>query len=167
MSFSKWLKIDLHIHSKESNKTKINDYDGTEYTADQLISTLEKEKINIFSITDHNTLNVQLYKQLENKRQELIDRNMNFLVGAELDIKDKEIFDKEFHCLFFFNTDNLSDLEIENKADIIKGFYLDNNIPNLRDIFEKMQKSKIRNFILIPHYNNKNKGIKENKSDCR
>lgn len=163
MSFSKWLKIDLHIHSKESNKTKINDYDGTEYTADQLISTLEKEKINIFSITDHNTLNVQLYKQLENKRQELIDRNMNFLVGTELDIKDKEIFDKEFHCLFFFDTDNLSDLEIENKADIIKGFYLDNNIPNLRDIFEKMQKSKIRNFILIPHYNNKNKGIKENK----
>ena len=57
--FSEWNKIDLHIHSKESNKVKSNDYDGEEYTATQLLDILTNDdnNINIFSITDHNCIN--------------------------------------------------------------------------------------------------------------
>ncbi len=56
--YSEWNKIDLHIHSKESNKVKDNDYEGNEYNADILLEKLsnEENKIFIFSLTDHYCL---------------------------------------------------------------------------------------------------------------
>lgn len=162
MGFSKWLKLDLHIHSIKSNDKKINDYDGKEYTAKELIEKLKVEEINIFSITDHNTLNVKLYEELEKIKEEILEEDINFLIGVELDIHDSKISAETFHCLLFFDSDDL-DLEIKAKAKFIEELYSDDKIPDMGEIFSSMQKNKFRNFILIPHYNNKNKGIKENK----
>lgn len=61
--FSKWNKIDLHIHSRFSNYVKDNDYDGREFTASELLAKLRPndEFGCIFSITDHNCINEDLY----------------------------------------------------------------------------------------------------------
>lgn len=63
LAYSKWLKTDLHIHSEMSKITKNNDYDGENLTFDNLVSALKKENINIFSITDHNIINLSLYHE--------------------------------------------------------------------------------------------------------
>lgn len=160
MGYSKWLKLDLHIHSKESNKIKANDYQGNDYSAIELISKLKEEKINLFSITDHNTINIKLYNELFSMKDTLIKDDMNFLIGVELDISDPKISSKTFHCLLFFDCDDLAP-EIDSIADLIKTLFVQGNNPTLNDIFSKMLEKNYRNFILIPHYNNKNKGIKE------
>lgn len=160
MGYSKWLKLDLHIHSKESNKIKANDYQGNDYSAIELISKLKEEKINLFSITDHNTINIKLYNELFSMKDTLLKDDMNFLIGVELDISDPKISSKTFHCLLFFDCDDLAP-EIDSIADLIKTLFVQGNNPTLNDIFSKMLEKNYRNFILIPHYNNKNKGIKE------
>jgi len=63
-TYSNWLKTDLHIHSIASNIMKKNDYTGDSYTAKELIDKLKENKVNLFSITDHNIINIDLYKSL-------------------------------------------------------------------------------------------------------
>lgn len=160
LGFSRWLKIDLHIHSIESNKHKANDYKGQEYNYSELKSVLVKEGINLFSITDHNCINVDLYNSLIKNKKELLKENLNFIVGCELDIYDREIYDEIFHCLVFFDT-----LDIQKINKILKELFLKDekvdDYPNLRTVFKKFIDNKIKDFILIPHFNNKTKGLKD------
>lgn len=170
MTISKWLKMDLHIHSWESNKKKPNDYEGDPYDVNMLIDKLTKNNINLFSITDHNSINVNLYECLLLNRDKLLEKNLNFIVGTELDILDKKIYgNKVFHTLLFFDS---YDIEKINK--ILYSLTIENcqNVkPSLDKIFEVMSEYNERNFILIPHFNNKSKGLKDkfmkkNSIDC-
>ncbi|MCP4181135.1 MAG: PHP domain-containing protein [bacterium] len=169
MSYSKWLKMDLHIHSHESNKTKNNDYDGGTLTYERLVAGLSKENVNLFSITDHNTLNLELYKELLSKRHELIEKNMNFIIGAELDFEDDEVHDKVFHMLTFFDTDDIvmiskllaSLFGKERIEDIGKS----ESPINLKEFFKKVFLTEIKNIVTIPHFNEKDKGIPANDID--
>ncbi|WP_326907120.1 hypothetical protein [Sedimentibacter sp. MB31-C6] len=170
MSISRWLRMDLHIHSWISNETKDNDYGGPKYNADKLISKLKQKNINIFSITDHNIINKELYKELVDKKEEFIEQDLNFIIGVELDIKDSKIYgDKVFHALLFFETYDLDKIErIIN--DLINDKDKEEQ-PNISKIFETMNDNGERNFILIPHFNNKHKGLKnkdmkKNAIDC-
>lgn len=160
MSFSKWLKIDLHIHSIESNKFKENDYKAEKYNYTELKEKMIQEGVNIFSITDHNCINIELYKELIKNQDNLLKENMNFIIGCELDIDDKEIYDEIFHCLVFFDT-----LDIIKIDKILKELIIKNNTnyeyPNIRTIFKKFVVNEIKDFILIPHFNNKSKGLKD------
>lgn len=169
MSYSNWLKMDLHIHSHESNKTKDNDYDGVPLTYEKLITALESEKVNFFSITDHNTINSELYNELIDKREKLLEKNINFIVGVELDFNDIEVHDKDFHMLTFFDSYDtklisqlLADLfGKETKDDIDKSV----SPINLKDFFKKVFSVGIENVITIPHFNQKDKGIPANDID--
>lgn len=161
MSISRWLRMDLHIHSWVSNETKANDYSGTEYNAKKLVTRLKQEDINIFSITDHNIINKKLYKELLDIKNELIEEDLNFIIGVELDIRDSNIYgDKVFHALLFFESYDLDKIEkiINELIDDS-----DNPEPSISKIFEKMNDNDERNFILIPHFNNKYKGLKNEK----
>jgi ABC-type lipoprotein export system ATPase subunit len=163
MAYSKWLKTDLHIHSHISKKTKVNDYDGCDLTYEKLVEALKRENINLFSITDHNTVNIPLYAELIKKREDLIENKLNFVIGAEIDFMDEEIHDEIFHMLVYFDTFDLAKVE-----KVITGMYgktcldeIDKNVPpiSLWTFFKSVFDNGIRDIITIPHFNNKDKGI--------
>lgn len=163
MTASKWLKMDLHIHSSESNITKgEGDYEGGKYKAKDLFLQLRKEQINLFSITDHNILNLDLYEELLEQKELFLKNNMNFVVGVELDIKDEKIYSEPFHALLFFNSYDLKKIKkiIREIIPEENGIYRETNLSN---IFEVMHNYDERDFILIPHYNSKSKGLREKK----
>lgn len=162
MTYSNWLKVDLHIHSPASNTTKKNDYCGQGFTANQLLSALDNENINLFSITDHNCINLEIYNELMNKRIDLKNNGKNFIIGCELDILDNRIFSKIFHALLFFDTDELDIEKLGKIKTIIEELTTSISSqpqPSLGDIFQKMGEHNQPNFILIPHFNNKSKGL--------
>lgn len=164
--FSEWNKIDLHIHSKKSSLVKDNDYDGKEYTAEKLIEILTKEdnNISIFSITDHNCINVELYKNIETEIQkERYDNKINYIIGVELDVLDERIYSDVFHCLCFFGNKNIDIIE-EAVNNLFNNVNYEernqkNNFPNVTKIFDVFSQNKIEDIILIPHFNNKSKGL--------
>ena len=164
--FSVWNKIDLHIHSIWSNKVKANDYEGSEYSAEQLLDVLSNNdnSINIFSITDHNCINANLYKDLENniikdKYKDII----NYVIGIELDVNDPDIYAEVFHCLCFFESKDVDNIEkainelFDNKALNMRN--TKDVYPSVTKIFKMFAKHGIQNILLIPHFNNKSKGI--------
>ena len=63
--YSNWLKIDLHIHSNFSDKTKDRDYKGV-FSVETLKQKLIENDVAIFSITDHNIINVEAYRKYYN-----------------------------------------------------------------------------------------------------
>jgi len=113
--YSKWHKIDLHIHTDKSKETKANDYKGN-FSVDVLMEKLKANSIDMISLTDHNIVNCDAYLQIFSK-------NITTLVGAELDviisrdflreyiikIKEKngaKIDNKPFHALIIFKSKN-------------------------------------------------------------
>lgn len=64
--YSDWLRIDLHIHTDKSRKTKNGDYKGS-FDVRTLKSKLIENKVEIFSLTDHNIINVEAYEEYYNK----------------------------------------------------------------------------------------------------
>ena len=60
---NKNINIDLHIHSKASEYKETSGFvdNGTIENLPTLFSALEKNNIGLFSITDHNRFNVELY----------------------------------------------------------------------------------------------------------
>ncbi len=176
MNHSEWNLLDLHIHSKFSDKVKKNDYSGNGYTAVQLLNKLnlfvrdnEKQKM-IFSITDHNCVDIKLYEELSKEIKNDEYRNLNYIIGVELDIKDSSIYSDIFHCLLYFDTYELDKIEsvmksIFDSCNSIEERGNEENYPNIAKIFKKIMENGIENFILIPHYNRKAKGIKVKEID--
>lgn len=163
---STWKRVDMHIHSKKSNEVKDNDYKGKEYSAKELLDKLLEDnvKVDIFSITDHNCINVELYKDLETLivTDEYKDR-INYIVGVELDVYDSSIYTDVFHCLCFFGNNDIDniksaiDLMFDNKE--LKERNIQENYPNITTIFKALSDKNIQDIVLIPHYNNKTKGL--------
>lgn len=164
-----WNRVDLHIHSKKSNEVKDNDYKGEEYSAEDLLQKLSENdiKVNIFSITDHNCINDRLYKEIQSLI--LLDpynNKINYIIGVELDVYDTNIYEDVFHCLCFFDSKDVDN--IKSAIDMIfDGKKLSErntkeNYPDITKIFKILGKKNIQDIILIPHYNNKSKGLPTN-----
>ena len=60
--YSDWFKIDLHIHTDKSKETKEGDYKGV-FSVDTLKTKLKENGVRIFSLTDHNIVNVDAYRE--------------------------------------------------------------------------------------------------------
>ena len=166
-TYSQWNIVDLHIHSKESNKVKANDYEGEAYSAYDLLLKLSDYSQGhgmIFSITDHDCINEKLYRELaiEVQKPQFKDR-MNFIVGVELDVIDKAVYSERFHCLVFFGTNDLTTIihSIDELFDMVelKDRDKEDNLPDISKIFHVFQSNDIKDIILIPHYNRKSQGI--------
>ena len=99
--YSDWLKIDLHIHTDKSNLVKNHDYDG-EFDLAVLKSKLIGNEVKIFSLTDHNIINVDAYCQYYDDFEE---GDPILFVGCEFDIKVKQEngSDLTYHTLLIFN----------------------------------------------------------------
>jgi predicted ATP-dependent endonuclease of OLD family len=147
--YSVWQKIDLHIHTDLSKKTKNDDYQGT-FSVQTLHEKLTEQEVEIFSLTDHNIINLAAYEEYYKKFQSESDPLL--LLGIELDIERKE---KTYHSLLIFNCNNydcakdINDrLETTFKA---KGLSLTERkltIDDITDIFPE------DDFFFIPHAGN-------------
>jgi len=113
--YSKWHKIDLHIHTDKSKETKTNDYQGN-FSVNVLLEKLKANSIDMISLTDHNIINCDGYQQM-------LSKDIGVLVGVELDVilsKDylkeyinkikvnsgEKINNKPFHALIIFKSAN-------------------------------------------------------------
>lgn len=147
-SHSKWIKTDLHIHSIESNKYKKNDYKGSEYTGEELLKVLISNLVGIFSITDHNSINLKLYTEIfdELKKTEYSSK-ISVLVGTELDIFDERLHDKRIHVLCIFESKdykNISRVINELTAKNSEGVY-----PDIKKHFRYLKKMIYSNLSLF------------------
>lgn len=99
--YSDWFKVDLHIHTDYSNKTKTSDYDGL-FDIHILKTKLLENDVRLFSLTDHNIINTEAYEKYYDSQ---VDDDPNLLIGCEFDIKvrqDNNTF-LTYHTLIIFN----------------------------------------------------------------
>lgn len=152
--YSNWLKIDLHIHTIKSKETKTNDYKGN-FDVSTLKVKLKENNVEIFSLTDHNIINVEAYEEYY---RDYTHDDPLLLVGVELDIKgDKD----SYHSLLIFNVDT-----VEKARDI--STKLENKYTELRQDkfsrilnFEEVNKLFHDNeFFFIPHADSDNSIVK-------
>lgn len=99
----KYIKIDLHIHSCHSvDKDGSLVSNGTKENIGRLlVPKLEKYKVNLAAITDHNTFSFDYYCELK-KYSNIGGNLLNVLPGVELDI-DVEDSKKDTHAIAIFD----------------------------------------------------------------
>ncbi|MFH5834258.1 hypothetical protein [Halalkalibaculum sp. DA384] len=153
MSYSKWHKLDLHIHTNWSKKTKINDYKGN-FSVDVLKKKLIENDVSIFSLTDHNIINLEAYREYYAKYDGSKDPLL--LVGVELDILvNNSGKQKTYHSLLIFNYSDIesakdvsSRLEEEYKS---KGLEKTKRVLTIDEIVKIFPED---DFFFIPHAGN-------------
>ena len=161
--YSDWFKIDLHIHTDKSKETKEGDYKGT-FSVDTLKTKLKENEVKIFSLTDHNIVNVEAYKAYYDNYDEKEDPLL--LLGVELDIQGST---KKYHSLLIFNHSDIQ--SVESISEKLENKYLDKSISDKKqrvlsiedivDIFEK------EDFFFIPHAGSEKSIVKAYKDDIQ
>lgn len=150
--YSDWFKVDLHIHTDYSKQTKTNDYQG-HFDINVLKQKLIENDVKLFSLTDHNIINVDAYK---NYYKNYADGDPKLLIGCEFDIEVPESHKTiTYHSVIVFENDNFEDVEIiSNKIEKLytnKGGLKTERkiiIDDLYDLFNEY------NYFFIPHAGN-------------
>jgi hypothetical protein len=150
--YSDWFKVDLHIHTDFSKKTKTNDYQGN-FDILVLKNKLIENDVKLFSLTDHNIINTDAYKNYYNTYQE---GDPKLLIGCEFDIVVPESGKNiTYHSVIVFENDTVGDVDLISKKIedlfIQKGLSLTDRkiiIDDLYDLFSGF------NFFFIPHAGN-------------
>lgn len=145
--YSDWLRLDLHIHTDKSKETKNGDYKGN-FDVSTLKTKLIENQVEIFSLTDHNIINVEAYEEYY---KSYTDDDPLLLVGVELDIEG--CTGKTYHSLLIFN---YADIENTKKvSQQLEKKYQGKNITNpfdrkltFDDIIENFKNDE---FFFIPH----------------
>ena len=142
-NYSDYFKCDLHIHTDYSSKTKTNDYKG-DFELKKLINKISDPQydIKLFSLTDHNIINVPAYEEYYNdKFLNIKDRCL--LVGIELDIIVEAFLLEKLKA-------NLEHTECDKKKYHSLIIFKNNNAKKLNDTLNKMYKN------ISDEYNEKN-----------
>lgn len=102
----KYTKIDLHIHSEHSvDKDGLLVSNGTKNNIGSvLVPKLEKSKVNMAAITDHNSFSFDFYNEFK-KYSNIGGNLLKVLPGVELDI-DVEDSKKDTHAIAIFDDSN-------------------------------------------------------------
>lgn len=113
------INIDLHIHSKASEYKEEKGLveESNINNIEVLLEKLDKNNINMFSITDHNRFDYDLYLALRNKIYDIESNYKNvyeILPGIEFDVKFEEDKDTCHVICIFSNTEK----DIENLKNI-------------------------------------------------
>lgn len=114
---NKIIKIDLHIHSDSSEYKEAMDSDtGKSIVSDSnvdnikvLLNKLKYNDVRLFSITDHNRINVELYIKIFELLKEEEYQDLHVLVGVEFDMKFDENM-KVCHIVTIFDVKNETDI---------------------------------------------------------
>lgn len=150
--YSDWLKIDLHIHTDFSKKTKTNDYQG-HFDISTLKNKLIENDVKLFSLTDHNIINTEAYNNYYNSYKV---GDPKLLIGCEFDIEVPESGEnKTYHSVIVFENESIEDVELISRKieDLfsLKGVNPTDRtivIDDLYDLFSGF------NFFFIPHAGN-------------
>ncbi|MBC2578643.1 ATP-binding cassette domain-containing protein [Peptostreptococcus russellii] len=147
------MKFDLHIHSIDS-KYKESDGIVDNSTIDNteiLLNKLNENEVGLFSITDHNRFNVELYNKLDNEIKSGKYENVKGIVaGVEFDVQIDNDMGK-CHIITIFDAKNKEDNykkikecieENKNKLEKKEDYYT-------RDKFESILKKIGLDVILI------------------
>ena len=102
--YSDFLRVDLHIHTDVSKSTKANDYKGS-FSIQTVYSKMVENRVGIFSLTDHNIINVDAYA--EYYRTYNGEEDPLLLIGVELDI---DVDGTRYHSLIIFCHHNVENL---------------------------------------------------------
>lgn len=113
------IKVDLHIHSVASTYKEDSDMikECTAQNLDVLFTELQKNNINLFSITDHNTLDANLYHKI----WDLIKTGKypavkGVIPGIEFDVSFNEE-KKPCHIMAYFDVPDDDFETIQNNTD--------------------------------------------------
>lgn len=149
--YSDWFKVDLHIHTDWSKKTKTNDYQG-DFDIDTLKQKLIENEVKLFSMTDHNIINSEAYTKYYENYEE---GDPLLLIGCEFDIEVPESGENEtYHSLIIFDKNSIKDVTtISEKVEEIFGGNTNLQdrkitIDNLYDHFSEYE------YFFIPHAGN-------------
>jgi ABC-type lipoprotein export system ATPase subunit len=150
--YSDWFKVDLHIHTDYSKQTKTNDYQGL-FDINVLKQKLIDNDVKLFSLTDHNIINVDAYK---NYYENYIDGDPKLLIGCEFDIEVPESGKTiTYHSVIVFENDNIEDVEkISSKIEELytnKGGLKTERKITIDDLYDLFNE---HNYFFIPHAGN-------------
>ncbi|MDA3940930.1 MAG: hypothetical protein PF693_16725 [Spirochaetia bacterium] len=157
--YSEWLRVDLHIHTDKSKKTKNNDYKGS-FSVDKLKEKLNENDVAVISLTDHNIMNVDAYEEYYNSYDENNDPLL--LPGVELDLEVVHNGEtKRYHTLLVFRESTAEKVnEISTKLEeqyallgITNMFLRKLNIDQVVSLFYN------DDFFFIPHANRHKTGM--------
>ena len=151
--YSDWFKVDLHIHTDYSKQTKQGDYEG-EFSIEVLKDKLIENEVKLFSLTDHNIINVEAYESYYNSYNE---GDPNLLLGCEFDIavEQENGEDKTYHSLLIFNYNKIDD--VRRISELLEEYY--NRVDKLerKITFEDIHRLFGNDeFFFIPHAGNSN-----------
>lgn len=148
--YSDWLRIDLHIHTDKSKETKKGDYKGN-FDVSTLKAKLIENKVEIFSLTDHNIINVEAYEEYY---KDYTEDDPLLLVGVELDIQGDK---NSYHSLLIFNASTVEEVQDISKKLEEKYIELQYDKFSRKLDFEHIyQLFHDKEFFFIPHAGNDN-----------
>jgi hypothetical protein len=125
--YSDWFKVDLHIHTDFSRKTKSNDFQGA-FDVNILKDKLLENDVKLFSLTDHNIINVPAYKNYYLNKSET---DPELLIGCELDINVPESGTNiTYHSLIIFDNNTENDVQIIN--DKLEDLYRNKGVADIK-----------------------------------
>lgn len=147
------IKFDLHIHSKASEYKESPGMvdNSTKENLSILFQKLNENEVALFSITDHNRFDADLYREINRllkEEQEKYPNVKNVLAGVEFDVKLDD--DKgKCHIIAIFDAKENDYEKIEDKINqdfltVQEDFYT-------KDRFEQLLKNIQLNVILIVH----------------
>lgn len=166
MPFSDWRKIDLHIHTDLSKSTKNDDYKGL-FDVSTLKQKITENNVGIFSLTDHNIINVPAYEEYYKNCKET---DALLLLGVELDIgveSDTDGTIRGYHSLLIFNISEIGGVKRINK--ILEDAYVKKGITDSKQrsltIGEIVDLLPEEDFFFIPHAGNTKSIVDAHKYD--
>jgi predicted ATP-dependent endonuclease of OLD family len=147
--YSDFLRVDLHIHTDMSKRTKANDYKGN-FSIQAVYSKMLENRVGIFSLTDHNIINIDAYAKYYSTYNG--EEDPLLLIGVELDI---DVVETRYHSLIIFchhDVENLNRIsESLEKYYREKGYELTERQITLDDIVSLFPTD---DFFFIPHAGN-------------
>lgn len=144
MIVKKLVKVDLHIHSYASIKDKDRVVNNTIDNIPVLVKNLKDSHIDIVSITDHNTFDYNIYKELKKYEGKGL---LKILPGIEFDVK---YYGKRIHVVTIFDDSNDKNIS-EIKSKIIE---FDDKNCYTEQRFKSILKEIDLNVLLIAHQKN-------------
>ena len=149
--YSDWFKVDLHIHTDWSKKTKINDYQGN-FDIGTLKQKLIENGVKLFSMTDHNIINTDAYIEYYQNYEE---GDPLLLIGCEFDIEVPESGkNKTYHSLIIFDKNSIEDVTIISEK-VEKIFEGNTNLQDRKitidDLYDHFNEYE---YFFIPHAGN-------------
>ena len=115
--YSDFLRVDLHIHTDKSKETKENDYKGI-FSISKTHEKMTENGVAIFSLTDHNIINVHAYAEYYETYSGEDDPLL--LIGVELDI---DVEGTRYHSLIIFCHHDVENLNRINNS--LEQYYLE------------------------------------------